>query len=338
MVELRHLRYFIAVAEELSFRGAAERLHISQPPLSVQIRQLERELNAELFTRGGRKVRLTEAGRVLLEQARQTLAQVNRSMLLTQQAAKGNTGHLSIGCGTAAEFRVFPSLIPAFQRQWPKIRLTFHNLRTPQQIEKLKSGELDLAFAWLPVAATEFDSHPLLREPFIALLSANHRLSTASRLSIKQLSQEPLIMFSRSLDPELFRRIEQTFMEAGAVINVAYQLESLVSVLNFVAMGIGCSILPEYIETLPRAGVVYKSLRAPGVIKTLGVIKRKGDGGLADALYRFTVDHFRSTKVLASGTSEAGKHVVGIEAALSKHSRGRSSSTRVRNRIGTQPK
>jgi DNA-binding transcriptional LysR family regulator len=288
-MELRHLRYFIAVAEELNFRRAADRLHISQPPLSVQIRQLETELGADLFVRSGRKVRLTQAGLVFLEHARQTLTQVNRGMVLTREAANGDVGHLSIGCGTAAEFRVFPTLIPAFKKQWPNVRLTFHNLRTPGQIEKLQRGELDVAFAWLPVSNEDFEAHALLKEPFVAMLSSKHRLASVDTISIKDLSKEPLIMFPQALDPELFHRIEQLFLEAGAIINVAYQLESLVSVLNFVAMGIGCGILPDYIRMLPRKGVVYKSLRSPNLIKTLGIIKKRGTGGLAESFFSFTV-------------------------------------------------
>jgi DNA-binding transcriptional LysR family regulator len=289
-MELRHLRYFIAVAEELSFRRAADRLHISQPPLSVQIKQVETELGTDLFVRTGRRIRLTQAGRVFLEHARQTLTQVNRSVVLTREAANGDVGHLSIGCGTAAEFRVFPTLIPAFKKEWPHVRLTFHNLRTPAQLEKLQRGELDVAFAWLPVSNEEFETRALLKEPFVAMLSSKHRLAGATKLSIKDLSKEPLIMFPQSLDPDLFHRIEQLFLEAGAVINVAYQLESLVSVLNFVAMGIGCSILPDYIRLLPRKGVVYKSLRSPNLVKTLGIIKKRGAGGLAESFFSFAID------------------------------------------------
>jgi DNA-binding transcriptional LysR family regulator len=292
-VELRHLRYFIAVAEELSFRSAANRLHISQPPLSVQIRQLEKELGTDLFVRTGRNIRLTQAGRVFLEHARQSLTHVNRSVVLAREAAHGDVGHLSIGCGTAAEFRVFPTLIPAFKKKWPKVRLTFHNLRTPGQIEKLQRGELDVAFAWLPVSSGEFETHALLEEPFVAILCAKHPLANIARISIKDLSKEPLVMFPQSLDPELFHRVEQLFLEAGAVINVAYELESLVSVLNFVAMGIGCSILPDYIRMLPRKGVIYKSLRSPNLIKTLGIIKKRGAGGLAESFFSFAAEQAR---------------------------------------------
>lgn len=294
-MELRHLRYFVAVAEELSFRRAAERLHIAQPPLSVQIRQIETEVGAELFSREKRKIRLTEAGRVFLEHARQTLAYVNRSVVLTRQAANGEVGHLSIGCGTAAEFRVFPTLVPLFKKQWPNVHLTFHNLRTPRQIEQLRRDELDLAFAWLPVPSQEFESHALAKEPFVVMLAANHPLASATSLSIKDLSKEPLILFSRNLDLELFHQIEQLFLEAGAVMNVAYELESLVSMLNFVTMGVGCSVFPDYIRMLPRQGLVYRPLRAPNLVKTLGVIRKRDKRGLAESFYRFTMETMRET-------------------------------------------
>jgi DNA-binding transcriptional LysR family regulator len=290
-MELRHLRYFLAVAEELSFRRAAARLHIAQPPLSVQIRQLEMEVGAELFSRAGHKIKLTDAGRAFFEHARQTLAQVNRSVTAAQQAAKGELGHLSIGCGTAAEFRVFPTIVPAFKRKWPNVHLSFHQLGTMPQIDAVRREELDLGFVWLPISTDEFDVEELSQEPFAALLFANHPLAAAPAVSIKDLSKEPLVLVSRDLDPGLFYELEQLFVRVGAVMDVAYELESIVSLLNFVAMECGCSVVPDYIRSLSRPGIVFKPLRPPNLAKTVAIFKKKGRGGLAESFFRFTVEN-----------------------------------------------
>jgi DNA-binding transcriptional LysR family regulator len=290
-MELRHLRYFVAVAEELNFTRAAERLHIAQPPLSVQIRNLESEIGAELLSREARNIKLTEAGRVFLEQARQTLANANRGVTLARQAAKGEIGHLSIGHNRPAEFRVFPKIVPAFKKKRPHVHLTFHSLKMSQQFEALRRDELDLGFVWLPVPTDEFDVQELTKEPLVAMLPADHRLAAAASVSIKDLLHEPLILFPRALDPETYHEIEQLFLRAGGVMNVVYELETLLSVINFVAMGSGCSLLPDFTRIIRREGIVYKPLRGPNIVKTLAIVKKKGRGDLAEMFYRFTVDN-----------------------------------------------
>ena len=176
-MELRHLRNFVALAEELNFTRAAVRLHMAQPALSVQIRRLEKEVGAELLLRAGRNTKLTEAGVVFLQHARQMLAQVPVSIASAQQAAKGEIGQLRIGCSAAAEFRVFPAIVPAFKKQWPNIHLSFRQMGSIAQVDALRRGDLDLAFTWLPIAGSEFDIEELNTEPFIAMIHAGHPLS-----------------------------------------------------------------------------------------------------------------------------------------------------------------
>ncbi len=289
-MELRHLRYFVAVAEGLSFTRAAARLHIAQPSLSVQIQKLEAEVGATLLSREGRNVRLTEAGRVFLERAQKMLADATQSVAMARRAAKGEIGNLSIGYNTPAEFRVFPTLVPAFRKKWGDVHLTFHSLKIPQQLEALRRNELDLGFVWLPVPTDEFDVGELTQEPLVAVVPSNHRLAAARSVSIKDLSQEPLVLFSRMLAPDSFHQIEELFMRASAVMNVAYELENLLSMINFVAMRMGCGIVPDHTRTIRRKGIVYRPLRPPNLIRTLAVIKRKGRGDLAESFFRFTID------------------------------------------------
>lgn len=291
-MELRHLRYFVAVAEELSFSRAAERLHIAAPPLSVQIRQLETEIGADLLSREGRNIKLTEAGRVFLEQARKTLTDASRGIALARQAANGEIGHLWIGYNMPAEFRIFPRIIPQFNKKSPGVHLTFHDLKNPQILDALRRDELDVGIVWLPIDTDEFDVHELTQEPLVAVLPADHRLASASSVCVKDLSHEPLILPSRVLASLTFQQFEQLFQSAQATMNVAHELESSRSTIAFVAMGMGCSLLPDYVRALHMDGVVYKPLRPPNIVKTLAIVKKKRCSALVESFYQFTVSRF----------------------------------------------
>jgi DNA-binding transcriptional LysR family regulator len=287
-MELRHLRYFVAVAEELNYRRAAARLFIAAPPLSVQIKHLEQEIGVALFARQGRGIKLTEGGRAFLDQARKTLASANRGIALARQAANGEIGHLSIGYNAPAGFLVFPKVVPAFCRARPLVQITFHALNMPQQLEGLRREELDLGFVWLPVPSAEFDAHELVREPLMAVIPASHRLAKMAQISTKDLSGEPLILPSKLLHPDTYGEIEQRFVAAGATMNVVYELESGLSMINFVAMGIGCTLLPSYARSIRQPGVVFRPMKAPALIRTLAVIKLKGRSGLPEIFANFT--------------------------------------------------
>ena len=291
-MELRHLRYFVAVAEEMNFRRAAERLHIAIPPLSVQIRNLERELGVDLFSRAGRNIQITDAGRAFLKHSRETLAHANRGMDVARRAAGGEIGHLAIGYNTPAEFRIFPKIVPAFRKKYPDIHLNFRQLENSQIIEAMRRDELDLGFLCLPISSGEFESLELIKEPLVAVVPADHALASADTVSIKDLTRQPLILFPRVLDPESYTQIEQLFLRAGASMSPVYELENALSMMNFVAMGIGCSILPDYARRIVVEGIVYKPLRPRNIVKTLALIrKRKHHGSLVDALYDFTAQH-----------------------------------------------
>jgi DNA-binding transcriptional LysR family regulator len=287
-VELRHLRYFVAVAEELNYRRAAARLNIAAPPLSVQISRLEAEIGADLFVREGRGIKLTDAGATFLGHARRTLLEANRGIEAARQTASGEMGEISIGHNMPAGFLVFPKVVPAFRRQWPKVRLTFHSLNIPQQLEGLRRGQLDVGVVWLPVPSDEFDVRQLMEEPIIAVLPADHPLASAPFVSVADLAREPLILLNRAMDEQTYQQIERMFADAGAAMNVAYQLENSLAMINFVAMGSGCSLLPAYVRSIRQEGVVFKDLRHAGMSKTLALIKLKGASALAEKFADFT--------------------------------------------------
>jgi DNA-binding transcriptional LysR family regulator len=292
-MELRHLRYFTAVAEELNFRRAAARLCIAAPPLTVQIHKLEQEMGVKLFGREGRGIRLTEAGRVFLDEAKKTLSQAARGVALARLADGGEIGHLTIGHNVPAGFLVFPNVVPAFRKTRPAVQLTFRALNMPQQIEGLRREELDLGVVWLPVPTAEFDIEELVQESLFAVVPASHPLAKQSQVGFKDLSGEPLIMPSRDLHPDTYYEIQQRFSRERATMQVAYELESSLSMINFVAMGLGCTLLPNYARNIRQSGVVFRPLKSPPFQKTLAVIKLKRRPGLADTFVKFAVDRLR---------------------------------------------
>lgn len=292
-MELRHVRYFVAVAETLNLRKAAERLHISPPPLTVQIRDLEAEIGTELLARKskGQRLELTDAGRVFLEHARRMLALADESVISARRAASGSLGRLCIGYNPVAELSVLPRLVPALTTRWPGVEIVWHSMKTPQQVEALARGKLDLGFICPPVPEDGFDLQPLAQQPFIAVLPANHRLASATIIAWRALSEEPLILYSSALDPHSFSQIEQRFIQAGAVMRVVCELESSLSMIAVVAAGAGSCIVPEYVRNFCGEGVVCKPLAPPNILRTLAVAKKRGREGLADSFYHFVVDN-----------------------------------------------
>jgi DNA-binding transcriptional LysR family regulator len=297
-MELRHLRYFVAVAETLNLRKAAQRLCISAPPLTVQIRDLEAEIGTALLSRRskGPRLELTDAGRVFLEQARQMLAQAGQSVTLARRAASGEIGRLTIGYNTVAALGVLPRILPALGMKWPGVRITWHSLKTPQQVEALSREELDLGFVCPPIPPDTLELQELTRQPFIAVLPASYPLARAPAVSWLSLSEQPLILYSRLLDPDSFRQIEQHFTSAGANMRIVCELESCLSMIALVAAGNGSCIVPEYARSLCGEGVVCKPIDPPGIHRTLAVARKKGRSGLAESFYQFVVDTLTTTE------------------------------------------
>ena len=204
MLELRHLRYFVAVADELNFSRAAERLHMAQPPLSVAIRQLEQELGTELLLRTTREVRLTEAGATFLEGARRTLAELDRARTDAQRAAAGEIGQLRVGFSWSARFETLPAIGRTFRRSHPDVSLLTEEMWNARMLPALRSGVIDAAVALCPEVAGEFAYLPVRSEPMIALLSHSHPLAGREAIELQALSEEGFLFFPRELAPRLF--------------------------------------------------------------------------------------------------------------------------------------
>jgi DNA-binding transcriptional LysR family regulator len=203
MLELRHLRYFVAVAEELNFSRAAERLHMAQPPLSAAIRQLEQELGTELLLRTTREVRLTEAGRSFLDGARRTLAELDRARSDVQRAAAGQLGQLRIGFSWSARFETLPAIGRAFRLSHPGVSLLTEEMWNARMLPALGSGAIDSAVSLCPEVAGEFSYETVRSEPVIALMGQSHPLAGARSIDLKDLANERFLLFPRELAPRL---------------------------------------------------------------------------------------------------------------------------------------
>jgi DNA-binding transcriptional LysR family regulator len=215
MLELRHLRYFVAVAEELNFSRAAERLHMAQPPLSAAIRQLEQELGTDLLLRTTREVKLTEAGATFLDGARRTLAELERARSDAQRAAAGEIGQLRVGFSWSARFETLPAIGRAFRASNPDVSLLTEEMWNARMLPALRSGTIDLAVALCPEVAGEFSYLTIRSEPVVALLAQSHPLAHTGEIGLDALAEEGFLMFPRELAPRLYEFMTGLCRRAG---------------------------------------------------------------------------------------------------------------------------
>jgi DNA-binding transcriptional LysR family regulator len=204
MVELRHLRYFVAVAEELNFSRAADRLHMAQPPLSAAIRQLEQHVGAELLLRTTREVRLTDAGRTFLDGARRTLAELERAQSDARRAAAGDTGRLRIAFSWSMRFETLPALGHAFRASHPDVELLTEEMWNARMLPALRSGTIDAALALCPEIDPDFSYEPIRSETLIAVVADTHPLAGRDSTALNALAGEAFLMFPRELGPRLY--------------------------------------------------------------------------------------------------------------------------------------
>ena len=215
MVELRHLRYFIAVAEELHFSRAAERMHMAQPPLSAAIRQLERDLGVELFVRTTREVRLTDAGRAFLAGARRTLADADRAAEDARRAAAGELGRLRIAFSWSTRFETLPALGRAFRASHPDVELLAQEMWNARMPPAFGNGSIDIALSLCPEIAAELELAPIRAERVVVLLPAAHPLAGEEAISLSALADEEFVVFPRDIAPRLHDAFMAIYRRAG---------------------------------------------------------------------------------------------------------------------------
>ncbi|KAM3094148.1 LysR substrate-binding domain-containing protein [Phormidesmis sp. 146-35] len=261
MVELRHLHYFIAVAEELHFSRAAERLHISQPPLSQQIRDLEEELGIKLFERTKRQVLLTEAGKVFLERSYLVLGQLEQAIEATQQIGRGEVGRLAIGFVDSAMYTVLPEILRVFREQFPAVELRLHELTTAQQIQALYDKQIDVGIVRSAISEPGLSAECLLLESLVLALPEKHPLSAQTQVSLSSLADEFFILFPAKMGPLFYEQIIHSCQQAGFRPKVAQEAVQMQTIVGLVAAGVGIAIVPASMQNFHRSGVIYRPLQ-----------------------------------------------------------------------------
>ncbi|MGE5516021.1 MAG: LysR substrate-binding domain-containing protein [Bacteroidota bacterium] len=276
-MELRHLRYFVAVAEERHFGRAAERLRMAQPPLSQQIQAFEAELGARLFDRNRRKVELTAAGTALLAEARDILARAGELGRLARAAAGGEAGRLDIAFTGSVPFtEVMPRILRAFRHRYPDVRVSLREMSTGIQMEAVAEGRLDIGFARpaddnLPAGVA---GRRILREPLVLALPADHPLAGSARLSMAQVAGEGLVMNPRHIGTGLYDKISQLCQAAGFAPRIAVEAHQMSTMIRLVGAGLGLAVVP---QTMCRVGfddIAFITIDDPGAFIDLLLIHR----------------------------------------------------------------
>ncbi|AWL30132.1 DNA-binding transcriptional regulator HcaR [Acinetobacter defluvii] len=280
-MELRHLRYFITVAEELNFSKAALKLYTAQPSLSQQIKDLEEDVGVKLLNRTKRKVELTEEGAVFLEQARLTLAQADKAVAMARQVAQAKQQQLRIGFVPVAEMKVFPYVLPNLRVQSPDLKIELLSLNNLEQMRAIQKGELDITFTRHNFHNEEIESKFVLREPLIFILPADHPLAKHERIPVKALNGIDFIIPALEQSGTLHNAILDFAKAQGIEFNIVQTADNILFNINSIGMGLGCTILPGYIAPLTMNNSVIRPLDVELPYLDLYVSYRKNSNSTA---------------------------------------------------------
>ena len=277
-MELRHLRYFVAVAEERHFGRAAARLHIAQPPLSQQIRRFEAELGEPLLYRTTRSVELAPAVEVLLEQGREILAAVDAAIDDARRAARGEYGRLAIGFTGSCTYAMLPALAAAMRQELPGVVLDLQGeLLTPAQVARLVDGTLDLGLLRPPVHDRGLSTEVLQAEPRLAVLPDSHPLAESEAIALELLEGEPFITYPSHFRSVVHDAVEDACAAHGFEPVAAHEVSETATLVSFVAAGLGVSLVPASVRNMTVQGAVYRPLVRDTTRVELAVAWRRGD-------------------------------------------------------------
>lgn len=277
-MELRHLRYFVAVAEELNFTRAAERLFTSQPSLSEQVRNLEEEVGAALLRRTKRKVELTDAGRVFLDEARTVLRQAEQALTRARQAAQQAAQTIRIGFVPCAEVMVFPHVLPELRLMFPNLNIVLHSLATGAQEAALLGGDIDIAFMRPPLQSTQLLREVVLTEPVLVFLHAQHPLAAMRRIAPAQLNGEPYVIADSDFSPPLFRLTDEYLRQHQVARGHEHVVSNILLGVNLVSAGLGYALFPAYAQTFCTRSVCARPLQDDGPQMDLVMVTRPEAG------------------------------------------------------------
>lgn len=285
-MEIRHLRYFAAVARELNFSRAARQLHIAQPPLSRQIRQLEDELGTVLIDRSARPLRLTPAGQFFHGQASHLLDRLIEVHAATKRIAHGRRAWFSIGFVPSTLYGVLPEVIRRFRAARPAVEVGLSELTTVQQIEALKAGRIDVGFGRLRFDDADIAGEVISEEALVAALPARHRLARYRRLSLAKLTPEPLLLYPAKPRPSYADQVLEIFQSRGLQPTIALEANEMQTAIGLVVAGIGYALVPRSVEGLHREGLVYLPLSDSRAMSPVIMNVRAGDASELVAEFR----------------------------------------------------
>ncbi len=274
-MDIRHLRYFIAVAEEEHFTRAAERLHMAQPPLSQAIRQLESELGVQLLRRSTRHVSLTPAGAAYLERARDILDGMDDASEHARRVAAGVVGHLVIGCVGSVTYSLLPQLSRGLASDLPGVDFAFRGeMLVPDQVTALRSGQIDVALLRPPIADLGLTIEPVRQDRLVVALPEGHPLASSERVRVKQLAGSDLIVHSAQRRSMMYDVALGLLRGAGIEPHIRHEVGETSTLVTLVAGGLGVAIVPEPVTALRLEGVVYRPLVQPATTVPLAVAYR----------------------------------------------------------------
>lgn len=287
-MDLRHLRYFLAVAEELNFRRAAERLGIAQPPLSSQIHDLERELGVKLFRRIPKGAELTEAGVAFLAEVPAIFERVDRAVRMAQRGGRGEIGRLRVGYTGSASFNeIVPQSLKAFRRAFPEVELQLEELNSIHLLDRLIHQRLDAVFirpGKEPPA--NVSTLPLPTESMMVVVPAEHHLAGRYAIELSELAQEPFVLFSRTLGPALYDEVIDACRLAGFKPEIVQVAPQITSIANLVAVELGVSIVPARMAEAAVTGVSYLPIKGMAPVARNALATRIDDHSVITRNFR----------------------------------------------------
>jgi LysR family transcriptional regulator, benzoate and cis,cis-muconate-responsive activator of ben and cat genes len=272
-VDLRRLRYFVAVAEELHFGRAAARLGMAQPPLTQQIQKLERELGYDVFSRQRRQTALTDAGRILLEEATRLFRESDRAIERVRRAGRGESGEITVGTPPSVMLGRLPIVIRRYRERYPDVHFTLRELSTSAIADELRAGALDIGLLREVPSIDSLETELLFREPIVAVLPKDDELTRRTRLSLAHLSRKPFVLFPRRLGEAFYDRLLNYCQEAGFSPHLVQDATQWQSVVTFVEAGMGVSLAPACVQRFRWPGVVFR--RLPGLSTNVFVCTAK---------------------------------------------------------------
>ncbi|HUN97640.1 MAG TPA: LysR substrate-binding domain-containing protein [Bradyrhizobium sp.] len=274
-IELRQLRYFLAVAEHLNFTRAAEHMGIAQPPLSQHILALERQLQVKLFVRSRRNVALTREGEALVSYARQLSNTTQMAAELMRSIARGEDGPLALGAIFSSIYALIPQIVPPFTRMYPRVKLHLQEMTISQQITALKDFRIDAGLLRGPIADPALEAISLFQEPFVAVVPSNHDLAGEAAITLDQISCYPLIRIHPTANRDFSRRMFGALLDDGYKLDIAQEVSDTHTLIGLVAAGVGVSLVPASLQILQIPQVRYIPLRDLTPVTTLQLVYNK---------------------------------------------------------------